>query len=171
MLIDRLVAAGHRRFGIIKGPSDSAVSSQRVDEAVTRLNAKGIDDVTLVDGDFDYEIGRRAFHTLVERAGGVPDAVVCANDMMAIGCMDAARFDLALRVPEDLSIVGFDGMAQAYWASYDLATIRQPTQAMVEAAVDMLMARVDNPELATEKRMFSGELVRGSSARFTSPSR
>lgn len=166
MLVDRLIAAGHRRFGIIKGPVDSVVSSQRVDEAVARLRANGIADVTLVAGDFDYESGKRAFHTLVGLMG-VPDAVVCANDMMAIGCMDAARYDLKLRVPDDVSVVGFDGMAQAYWASFDLVTVRQPTEAMVEAAVDMLMARVENPDLGTEKRMFSGELVTGTSARLT----
>lgn len=166
MLVDRLIAAGHRRFGIIKGPVDSVVSSQRVAEVVARLRSSGISDVALVDGDFAYESGKRALHKLVELAG-VPDVVVCANDMMAIGCMDAARYDLKLRVPDDLSVVGFDGMAQAYWASYDLVTIRQPTAAMVEAAVDMLMARVENPELGTEKRMFSGEFVAGTSARLS----
>lgn len=165
MLVDRLVAAGHRRFGIIAGPSDSAVSLQRVEEAVHRLGRAGVGDVQIVSGEFDYQSGRAAMHDLAARSAGVPDAVICANDMMAIGAMDAVRHDLGLRVPDDVSIVGFDGLAQAYWASFDLVTIRQPITAMVEAAIDMLMARVENPGLGTEKRMFSGELVLGGSAR------
>lgn len=165
MLVDRLVAAGHRRFGIIAGPSDSAVSVQRVEEAVHRLGRAGVGDVQIVSGEFDYQSGRAAMHDLAARSADVPDAVICANDMMAIGAMDAVRHDLGLRVPDDVSIVGFDGLAQAYWASFDLVTIRQPITAMVEAAIDMLMARIENPGLGTEKRMFSGELVLGGSAR------
>lgn len=164
LLVDGLLAAGHRRFGIIAGPSDSAVSAQRVEEAVRRLEQAGMRDVAIVEGEFDYDSGRRAMRALASN-GTAPEAVICANDMMAIGAMDAVRFDLGLAIPDDVSIVGFDGLNQAYWASYNLMTIRQPVSAMVEAAVDMLMARVDSPGLATEKRMFSGELVRGGSAK------
>ena len=88
--------------------------------------------------------------------------------MLAIGCMDEARHGFGLKVPEDISIVGFDGSAAGQWASYDLVTIRQPTNLMVDAAIDMLMARIDDPQLITEKRVFSGELVRGASARLAS---
>lgn len=165
LLVDRLLAAGHRRFGIIAGPSDSAVSVQRVEEAVHRLAQAGVGDVQIASGEFDYGSGRAAMRDLAGRPAGVPEAVICANDMMAIGALDTVRHDLGLRVPEDVSIVGFDGLAQAYWASFDLVTVRQPVTAMVEAAVDMLLARVDNPDLAIEKRMFSGELVVGRSAR------
>ena len=101
------------------------------------------------------------------KAKEIPDAVICANDFTAIGCIDEARHGLKLRVPEDVSIVGFDGVAPGRWTSYDLVTVRQPTHAMVNAAIDMLMARIDDPDLAMEKRSYSGELVLGSSARLT----
>ena len=104
-------------------------------------------------------------HALAEGAGPPPDAVVCANDMMALGCVDAARYDLGLRVPEDVSVVGFDGFGPASWASYDLVTIRQPLDTMVEAAAEMLLARVEAPDLAAETRIFAGELIEGRSAR------
>lgn len=164
LLVDRLVAAGHRRFGIIRGPVESAVSVRRVESAVARLSEHGVTDIRFADGDFDYASGRNAFHALLE-GKTVPETVICANDMMAIGAMDAVRFDLGLEIPRDVSVVGFDGLPQAQWASYDLVTIRQPTRAMVEAAADMLIARVGNPSLGTEKRTFTGELVEGTSAR------
>ena len=165
LLVDRLVAAGHRRFGIVAGPEDSSVSLQRVEEAAARLREAGVTEVVHTRGRFNYDSGRRAMHDLVAQGGGAPDAVVCANDSMAMGAMDAARFDLGLRVPEDVSVVGFDGQPQAAWASYRLVTIRQPLDQMVEAAADMLLARVADPELGAERRMFSGELVVGTSAR------
>ncbi len=165
ILVDRLVAAGHRSFAVVTGPSDSVVSQQRISGAVERLADLGINDVRVIEGEYDYDSGRRALRELADGAGGLPQAVVCANDMMAIGCMDEARHQLGLRVPEDLSVVGFDGVMQAAWSSYDLVTVRQPMQNMVEAAVSMLLSRIERPDLAPEKRMFSGEIVEGCSAR------
>lgn len=164
LLVDRLVAAGHRSFGVIRGPVESTVSVRRVESAVAQLALHGIHDVRFADGEFDHDSGERAFLSLAHD-GRTPDAVICANDMMALGAMDAARHRMGLDVPEQVSIVGFDGAAQSRWPSYDLTTIRQPTREMVEAAADMLMARVDDPTLATEKRSFSGRLVPGGSAR------
>lgn len=164
LLVDRLIAAGHTRFGIIQGPQDSTVSWVRVEEAVRRLHKAGVIDITLDSGTFDYASGRAALHRMAA-AAALPGAVICANDMMACGALDAARYDMGLTVPDDISVVGFDGLSPASWAAYDLVTIRQPTRAMVEAAVDMLIARLDDPELGTETRMFAGTLVEGGSAR------
>lgn len=166
LLVSRLVAAGHKRFGIVSGPPDSTVSGLRVEEASQRLAAAGID-ATIVAGAFDYESGRRAMAELTAKAGAPPDAIICANDMMAIGCIDAARHDFGLAVPNDVSVVGFDGIGPAFWASYELVTIRQPLDTMAAAAADMLLARSENPGLSAEKRMFSGEFVRGRSARIS----
>ena len=164
LLVERLIAAGYRRFGIVTGPADSAVSAERVGEIQRCLDAAGCTDVLIANGTFDYASGRAALHRLAAR-GALPEAILCANDMMACGVVDAARHDLGLAVPDDLAVVGFDGLAQAAWASYDLATIRQPTRAMVDAAVDMLLARLDDPSLGAETRMFAGTLVEGRSAR------
>ena len=164
MLVDLLIAGGSRTFGIIRGPQDSAVSMRRVENAIAQLRLHGINDVRLADGNFDHASGRRSFTALLDH-GRAPNAVLCANDMMAFGAIDAARFDHGLNVPGDVSIVGFDGVAQAGWPSYDLVTVRQPARAMVEAAADMLMARVEDGSLAIEKRSFAGELILGSSAR------
>jgi DNA-binding LacI/PurR family transcriptional regulator len=165
MLVDRLIAAGHTRFGIVSGPADSVVSLQRVDGALNRLKAAGIDNVAVSEGSFDYQSGRRALADLTKKAGQAPDAVVCANDLMAIGCIDAARHDFGLDVPRDMSIVGFDGLDPASWENYRLVTIRQPLDIMVAAAADMLLARVEDYAIGTERRMFSGALIEGESAR------
>jgi DNA-binding LacI/PurR family transcriptional regulator len=87
---------------------------------------------------------------------------------MAIGAMDAARHEYQLSIPEDLSIVGFDGVGPAAWPSYCLTTIRQPVRRMTEAAVTMLLERIVNRELPPEVRNFSGTLIEGRSARLSS---
>jgi DNA-binding LacI/PurR family transcriptional regulator len=87
---------------------------------------------------------------------------------MAIGCVDEARVVNCLRVPEDISIVGFDGVGPARYAAYDLSTVRQPVGRMSEAAVSMLIERIENSELTPEKRVFSGDRILGSSARLAS---
>ena len=96
-----------------------------------------------------------------------PDALICANDLMAIGAIDTARDEFGLSIPDDLSIVGFDGVGPATWPSYRLTTIRQPVRRMTEAAVTMLLERIANPELPPEVRNFSGALIEGRSARLT----
>ncbi|WP_188109757.1 LacI family DNA-binding transcriptional regulator [Pseudohalioglobus sediminis] len=165
-LINRLVEASrHRSFAIITGPADSVVSMQRTRGALERLRECGATEVLQVSGDYGYRSGCRAVQEILDRRGDMPDAIICANDVMAFGAMDELRYRLDYDVPGDVSVVGFDGVRAAAWASFDLATVVQPVESMAEAAVSMLMDRVDNPELPPEKRLFSGVLRNGSSIR------
>jgi DNA-binding LacI/PurR family transcriptional regulator len=164
-LVSQLVDAGHKRFAIVSGPSDSAVSMERTQGALQKLQELNVPDVLTVSGDFGYASGRAAFAEIFQRLGGAPDAIVAANDVMAIGCVDEARATNNLRVPEDVSIVGFDGVGPARYAAYDLSTVRQPVGRMSEAAVSMLIERIEDPSLSPEKRVFSGERIIGGSAR------
>jgi len=164
-LVNGLVAAGHRSFGLISGPEDSAVSVERTQGALERLKELDINSVTVVPGDYSYESGVDGLLDLKDRMGKLPDAIICANDVMAIGCLDAARHQLGVKVPDDLSVVGFDGVGPAQWESYDLTTVRQPVRRMTEAAVSMILERIENPELPPERRTFSGILIDGGSAR------
>ncbi len=167
-LVDELVNAGHKSFGIVEGPPDSVVSIERKMGALDELSAKGITDVTTVIGDYGYSAGRQCFADLVQKHGGAPDAVIAANDIMAIGCIDEARENFGLEVPGDISIVGFDGVGPARFTAYDITTVRQPVKRMSESAAEMLIERIENPELSPEKRAFSGTLIRGGSARLQS---
>jgi DNA-binding LacI/PurR family transcriptional regulator len=163
LLVDRLVEAGHKRFAIVSGPDDSYVSNQRVEGALARLAHHAMT-AEVLPGRFDHESGAeglRAAMAMKKR----PDALICANDLMAIGAIDAARDEFALDIPGDLSIVGFDGVGPAAWPSYRLTTIRQPVRRMTEAAVTMLLERIANPELPPEVRSFTGSLIEGRSAR------
>ncbi len=164
-LVNRLVAARHDSFAIISGPEDSAVSMERTQGALERLRELDVGEVAVEEGDYGYASGRRGLHRLMDRLGRLPAAIICANDVMAIGCLDAARHDFGLQVPGELSVVGFDGVGPARWSSYNLTTVRQPVRRMTDAAVSMILERVESPELRPEKRIFSGIMVEGGSAR------
>jgi DNA-binding LacI/PurR family transcriptional regulator len=164
-LISALLDTGHRRFGIIAGPADSYVGEERVRYAIETLAGSGLSDIPVVRGVFSYETGRTGLMQLMTKTDGKLDAVICANDLMGIGAVDAARHDFELDVPSNLSIVGFDGVGPATWESYRLTTIRQPVRRMTEAAVTMLLARIEDPANPPERRLFSGQLLRGASAR------
>ena len=160
-LVTQLVEAGHRRFAIISGPEDSTVSVERTSSAVQKLAELGIQDVTVVGGDYSYQSGRLGFAAIAKQLGEPPDAVIAANDVMAIGCIDAARQECNLAVPEALSVVGFDGVGPARYAAYNLTTVQQPVERMTQATVAMLLERIKDPQLPPEERIFAGTKVAG----------
>jgi DNA-binding LacI/PurR family transcriptional regulator len=131
---------------------------------IETLASADIVDVPMVRGDFSDESGVRGVHKLMDD-GARFDAIVSVSDLMAIGAIDACREQFGLKVPEDVSVIGFDGSGPATWLSYRVTSIRQPVSRMTEAAISMLMERIEDPSLPAERRLFSGEFIRGGSAR------
>lgn len=132
-----LFAAGHRRFAFVSGPTDAPVSRERERGFVSMLHRLGVDRVVRVAGDYSYESGRAAARTLAARVHR-PDVVFCANDTMALGVVDGLRVDAALRVPQDVSVAGFDDIAEAGQGAYRLTTVRPPLDEMVARTIGLL---------------------------------
>lgn len=134
-----LVAGGHRRIAYVAGREDSSTNLERERGFTEGLAALGHAVCARSVGDYAVEGARRATLALFGGDEGVrPDAVFVAGDLMALSVMDTLRHELGLRVPQDVSVVGFDGVPQAAWPSYRLTTFEQPVGDMVEAAVDLL---------------------------------
>lgn len=114
--------------------------------------------------DFTHRAGMAAAIRLLELEAP-PDAIFCANDLLALGAIDGAR-TLGLSVPDDLWVIGYDDVEMAAWPAFDLTTFRQPMGEMISYALARLMARIDEPDGPLEHRHFVNELViRGSTAR------
>ena len=163
-IADRLYRGGHRHFAFIGGGDNAPVSVQRQRGFIGRLQELGINDVALATGDFGYESGQACLVELAQRWQHL-SAVVCANDGMALGAMDAARFDCGLRVPEDISIVGFDDVSSARRPPYQLTTVRQPVEELARNVVQLLVERIDDPQLAPRVLLLPGKLMVRTSAR------
>jgi DNA-binding LacI/PurR family transcriptional regulator len=168
-IIDGLVGAAHKRFGLIGGPPDSMVGAERISSSLARLKHHGVKDVVSVRGDYTYLGGQQALREIVRKFGRAPDAVIASNDVMALGCIDALRYEHGLSIPKDASVVGFDGVEPATWQSYGLSSVRQPVRDMAAAAVDLLVECINKPQRQAEKRVFSGTLTEGKSARLAIP--
>ncbi|WP_086930003.1 LacI family DNA-binding transcriptional regulator [Agarilytica rhodophyticola] len=162
-LVESLLKDKRKSFVVMSGPKESAVSTARTRGAINTLN-EGDVSVLQLSGDYSYQSARELIREMFENKTFEPDAIVCANDTMAIGCIDALRHEYNMKVPEQVAVVGFDGVSQARWASYEVTTVVQPVEHMVEAAVNMLIERIENPESPAEKRLFAGKLIAGRSA-------
>lgn len=113
---------------------------------------------------FSHQSGRDAMRSLLELADP-PDAVFCTNDLLALGALDAA-VDLGCSIPEQCWVVGFDDVEMASWSTLSLTTVRQPTAALVEDGVRLLLARLDDPEIEPREIIHPVELmIRNSTGR------
>jgi DNA-binding LacI/PurR family transcriptional regulator len=90
--------------------------------------------------------------------------VFCANDAMALGVLDAARFALMLRVPSDVSVVGFDDIPAGRRPAYLLTTVRQPFAEMAQAAAELFRRLLDEPPAAQPPVLLAGTLIERGSA-------
>ena len=142
-----LVQLGHRRVAHVGGPSRLLCSRARLDGHRAGLEAAGLalDPELVREGDFRQASGLRAAQELLDLADP-PTAVFAASDQMALGVYEAVR-RRGLRVPEDLSVVGFDDLELATWASPPLTTVRQPLAEMGGTAARTLLELADGREV------------------------
>ncbi len=159
-----LIAGGHRRIAHIAGWTGASTGRDRRDGFLSGLAAAGIAPVAVLDGNFRREDAAKAASAMFED-GAHPDAIFVGNDHMACAVIDELRGSLGLRVPEDVSVVGYDDVPLAAWGAYELTTWRQPSNRMVEATVELLLGQIDDSNRRSEKREISGRLIVRSSAR------
>lgn len=158
-----LIDLGHVRIGTVLGRPGAVPTTQRLEGYRAALASAGLASAPdlIADGDFRYESGLVAGTALLRRTRP-PTAIFAHNDPMAMGVMEAAR-RLGRRVPEDLSIVGFDDVESARWSTPPLTTVRQPLEDIGGEAVRMLDGALRG--VRTRGRQLRTRLVvRGSTA-------
>ncbi|HJV88208.1 MAG TPA: LacI family DNA-binding transcriptional regulator [Noviherbaspirillum sp.] len=133
-----MAAAGNRRIAYITGYEESSTSMERERGFREGLAEYGMRVYARAIGNYDFETARRATLELFSSSDDHPDAIFVASDHMAFAVMDTLRHELKLRVPEDVSVVGFDNVPQANWPSYLLTTVEQPLDLMIEATIRLV---------------------------------
>ena len=150
---------GHRRVGFIAGPRRLLCSRARLDGYRAGLEAAGltVDDELIRQGDFYHESGFAGGNTLLDLPEP-PTAIFAASDQMAFGVYEAVR-QRGLRVPDDISVVGFDDLPEARWASPPLTTVRQPLSEMGALAARTVLRLAQGEEIESPRVELATDLV------------
>ncbi|HEX6524676.1 MAG TPA: LacI family DNA-binding transcriptional regulator [Streptosporangiaceae bacterium] len=156
---EHLIELGHRRIGAVSGPADYLCSRARTDGYRSALERAGIGfDPSLVRAaDFRHEDGFQRGSELLDLADR-PTAIFAGSDQQAFGVYEAAR-QRGLRVPQDLSVVGFDDLPVARWVSPPLTTVCQPLADMGAAAANMLGDLIEGVPLRSNRMELSTQLI------------
>ncbi len=163
---DHLLALGHRRIGFITGTLNMGSTHQRLGGYRDALVAAGVPLVgeLVVQGDFLEPRGYEATRELLALTDR-PTGIFASSDAAAFGVLRAAR-EAGLRVPEDLSVVGFDDVPEASYVDPALTTVRQPLRDMGRSAVRRLLELLADPDAPVERIVLATTLmVRGSTGR------
>jgi len=163
--MEHLLSLGHRRIGFITGNLEMDCAIERLAGYRQALEARGIpyDESLVREGNFHKPLAYQLTRELL----GLPDpptAIFAANDVSAFGVMDAVR-DLGLRIPDDVSVIGFDDIPDAQTSNPPLTTIRQPMREMGKRATRMLLEFIANPDREIERIELPTELVVRSTCR------
>ncbi|SEN35582.1 transcriptional regulator, LacI family [Actinacidiphila rubida] len=138
-----LLDLGHRRIGIITGPDDVLSARARLDgyRAALESAGVGVDPALEIRGDFHHETGFSGARELLALPEA-PTAIFASSDLQALGAYDAIR-RAGLQVGQDVSVVGFDDLPAASWASPPLTTVRQPLSDMAAMAARIVLQGVE----------------------------
>ncbi|WP_447038722.1 substrate-binding domain-containing protein [Vibrio alginolyticus] len=139
-----LIDCGHTEIGCITGPLIKHQAQMRYEGYKRAMNEAGLEfnPNWIIESDFECEGGYQAFKKMAQR-GALPSSIFVSNDMMAMGVINAAN-ELDIKVPEDLSIIGYDDIHIAKFMSPSLTTIHQPKYRLGQAAVETLVRRLDD---------------------------
>ena len=159
---DFLLSHGHRRIGVITGDANVSKEEGRIEGFCQRVEARGGEITAVIQGDYFYDSGYACAEALLKSQR--PEAIFCAEDSIAMGAMDAARERFGLRIPEDLSIMGFDNISIGAFHSYRLTTMRHPLDKMIASTIEILEAMISEPSRQIE-RIYDMELVQRASVR------
>jgi len=154
-----LIEMGHRRIGHIAGPQTQWSAKRRLQAYRQAMQDAGIEVKPgwVVEGHYTPPSGKEAMEQLLNVAPELT-AVVCGNDWMAMGAMEAI-YQKGLRVPEDISLVGFDDIDTAQWVTPPLTTMRQPTRQIGAKAAELLINQVETGKRVRETVLFCAEMV------------
>jgi LacI family repressor for deo operon, udp, cdd, tsx, nupC, and nupG len=164
-MTEHLISLGHRRIGLIKGPQSSPLTQDRVAGYQAALNQASIpsDPAIICHGDFSLRAGYDGAATLLTMSDR-PTALFCESDEMAIGALKRIK-EAGLRVPEDISVVGFDDIPLAQYCDPPLTTIAQPAEDFGRHAVEMLIDMIEKKTTPPKPVILPFELtIRESSA-------
>lgn len=164
MATDFLIKGGHSRIAHLAGWREAMNAVQRRDGFLKAMQNADMEPLACIDCHFRRNVAMDETRRLFGQPD-VPDALFVATDHMAFGVLEVLREELGLRVPEDVSVVGYDDAPMASWRVFDLTTVRQPRGRMVDATVRLLLEEIADRDREPNKIEIPGELIVRGTAR------
>lgn len=157
LAIQHLLDLGHRQIAEITGRPQHVDAQLRHETMAALLKARGLPLGPCAEGDFEVPSGYAAAKKLLD-SGEPFTALFVANDRMALGALHALH-ERGIRVPEDVSVVGFDDMGEAAYFTPPLTTIRQDLQALAQQCMEYLVSMIGSPSMPVQQRVLYPELI------------
>jgi len=159
MVAEYLISRGFRRIGFIKGRPFMQNSADRYEGFLSAMKNHGLRvDMNIVfEGDFTSISGQNAIRAIVS-SGKLPDALICSNDLMALGALAEAKKN-NIRIPESLALIGFDDISITVFTDPPISTVRQPLFDMGFTASEFLFSKIQYPEMPAKSMIFPVELI------------
>ena len=161
-----LIAGGHKRIGYIAGWEGASTQHDREAGFIEELKQHGRSLYAREVGNFVQDDARQAARKMFTKKE-IPDAVFVASDHMAFSVMDVLRSEIGLKIPEQVSVVGYDDVPISSWPAYDLTTIRQPANRMVAETVSMILESIENEKTKPRQIKIDGPLIMRGSTRMS----
>lgn len=161
LLAELLLSEGHQKIAFVAGQENSSTNVEREKGFTERLEEAGVTLCQRVVGHYTFEGATLATRELL--SDGIPDAIFVANDHMAFAVMDVVRGEFGLRIPQDISVVGYDDVPEAGWPAYNLTTVEQNVEKMIGATVDILLEQMEHKRISSAQVVTDASLIlRGS---------
>lgn len=152
-----LVGLKHKSFAFISGPSDTSTTIDRLRGFKEILNKSKIKNLTIESGSYTYESGFKLAQQLIKKNRKF-DCIFCGSDIIALGVMDAIRVG-GLKIPENISVVGFDNIRMLGWVPYPLTTWEQPLEEMVTSTVELLIEEINDKKSKPRVVAMLGQMI------------
>ena len=154
-----LLATGHRKLAHISGWSETSTGKERAAGFACAVEKSGLEPYGIIDGMYNQEKAIEATRKLFSKKTDLPDAIFVGNDHMCFAVMDSIRYYMGLKIPEDVSIVGFDDVPLSSWPAYNLTTVRQPINKMIQSTIKGLMNLIHNDLTEPKQLQLEGKLI------------
>lgn len=163
--VSHLLKLGHSRIACIAGPESMPHCQYRLQGYIQALrrNSKSVEPHYIVRGDFSFDAGALAMKQLMSLPNP-PEALFCHSDIIALGAMSQAKL-MGLRVPQDISVIGFDDIELSRYSDPQLTTVAQPRFNIGREAMNLLLEQLQGKTVSSGSRLLDVELkIRGSTA-------
>jgi DNA-binding LacI/PurR family transcriptional regulator len=158
MAAEALAERGYRKVGFLGGPKIATTTIDRRRGFFEIAALRGLSVVEDFADRYSHEDGIRTATRMLRANPGI-EALFCGDDILAMGAIDHVRVGLKKRVPEDIGIVGFNDMSMARWPAYDLTTIRQPYESIVDNAIELVCNQIARTGEIAQSRVFNCKLI------------